>query len=571
MPTVSYLPSKRTLGEILGSTSPPIRVPDYQRDYSWQVKHVSDFWKDLSDFDKKYPDNQYKTKEYFLGSSVMVDTSDYHLLLDGQQRLATATILLSAIRDRLQPINKAAADQIQSNFIVSEDHLNGGAKRYKLELNIFDRDFFRSAVQDREPNEKTPVKRSHRLILGARKFFDDKIEDLWQQHAKAAESTKRLIRLASILTEHFGLVVVSSSDPDHAASIFETLNDRGIGLSTADLLRSWLLTEASDQARGEMIRRWTEIFKSAKQEKPEVVIRASWVSRHGDVKARSMYKEIKYSLQANAVPVLQYTRELNADANTYRALVRSATGNPVVDEVCRGLAKLKAAGCFATLIAATNKETDTATVARALASLTIRHNVVCQLDPTKLEAKAFEAAKQISEGKQLSEVLTTLRQLSPTDAAFRTSFESLKFSRQKHRTVQILLRTIENNRVNTGEKIIADPKSVHIEHIYPENPQEGQKWKEHDENLFRLGNLTLLSAKLNVELKNAPFKEKREIYNRSAFLITQELAKCGTWSASSITTRQSQLCDDAINIWPEGLADDPQSTPPARNKVKSKK
>lgn len=568
MPTVSYIPSKRMLGEILGSTSPPIRVPDYQRDYSWQTKHVEDFWKDLNNFDKKYPDNEYKAKEYFLGSSVMVDTSDFHLLLDGQQRLATATILLSSIRDRLQDVNTPAAEQIQSNYIVTEDHLNGGAKRYKLELNVFDREFFRSAVQDRESKCKPPVKRSHRLILGAKKFFDEKIDEIWNHYAKPTDAVKRLVRLANILTEHFGLVVVSSSDPDHAASIFETLNDRGIGLSTADLLRSWLLTEASEKARDEMIRLWTEIFRSAKQEKPEVVIRASWVSRHGDVKARSMYKEIKDVIQADATPVLQYTRDLHADAVTYRSLIKSATGDAVVDEVCRGLGKLKAAGCFATLIAATNKGMDRATIARALASLTVRHNVVCQLDPTKLEAKAFEAAKQISEGRPLSEVLETLRQLSPSDATFRSSFESLKFSRQKHKTVQILLRTIENNRKNTGEKIIADPKSVHIEHIYPENPRAGKKWKEHEDCLFRLGNLTLLASKLNIELQNAPFEEKKATYGASQFSITEELANSTSWSATAIKSRQSHLCEEAISIWPEKLADEPSIT---RSKPKAKR
>ncbi|HVT81491.1 MAG TPA: DUF262 domain-containing protein [Phycisphaerae bacterium] len=387
MPIASYSPTKQTLGQILSSTSPRIRVPDYQRDFSWQPKHVKDLWDDLLRFDNQFQGNAIDGKEYFLGSSVLVNTGAHHLLLDGQQRLATATILLSAIRDKLRPVNANAADQIQQNYVVVEDYLAGGAREYKIELNVFDRDFFRGHIQDFPRTQIAATKRSHRLIVAARQYFDDQIAEIWNDNAQQA-SIARLSRLATIMTKHFGLVVISSTDQDHAASIFETLNDRGIGLSTADLLRSWLLTEAPEPAREEMIRLWTEIFRSVKKEKPEVVIRASWVSRHGDVKARSMYKEIKEKLVEVATPLLDFTRQLHADAHAYKKLVSATTNDSVTNEVCRGLARLKAAGCFAALIAANHRgQAELSIVAKAIASLVIRHNVVCRRDPTKLEAK----------------------------------------------------------------------------------------------------------------------------------------------------------------------------------------
>src|SRR5687768_4815832 len=138
MPISSYVPNKKTLGQVLGSTSPPIRVPDYQRDYSWQTKHVNDFWNDLIAFDEQFPGNAVLGKEYFLGSAVLVQTETHHLLLDGQQRLATATILLSALRDKIKPYNNNAGDQIQNEFIVFVDHPAGGGSTHKLQLNAFD-------------------------------------------------------------------------------------------------------------------------------------------------------------------------------------------------------------------------------------------------------------------------------------------------------------------------------------------------------------------------------------------------------------------------------------------------
>lgn len=555
MPIASYAPTKQTLGQILGSTSPPIRVPDYQRDFSWQSKHISDFWNDLVGFDQQFPGQELQGREYFLGSSVLVQTATHHLLLDGQQRLATGTILLSAIRDKLRPVNQNAANQIQTEFIVFEDHLAGGARKYKLKLNVFDRDFFRDRIQDQPGTPPPPTKRSHRLIMAARKYFDDKLSDVWSQTTQEA-AIARTSRLANILTAHFGFVVVSSTDQDHAASIFETLNDRGIGLSTADLLRSWLLTEAQPETRDEMIRLWTEIFRSARKEKPEVVIRASWVSRHGDVKSRSMYKEIKAKLQADATMPSEFTRQLHSDALVYHKLVKSATGDAVVDEVCRGLVRLKAAGCFAPLIAASNQyqqPADVAKVATALATLTVRHNLVCGRDPTKLEAKAFEVAQLISNGSPLVAVLSSLRQLSPTDADFNANFTNLTFSPNKHRLVQIILRTIENNRTNTGEKIIAPPQRVHVEHVYAQNPQPGNRWPDHDTQVYRLGNLTLLGAALNTEQQNAPFAQKIAAYQQSQFLITQELAGKVDWNANEIAQRQKSLCAEASRIWPAQL------------------
>src|SRR5580700_980924 len=107
-----YTPQKRTIGELLSVTNPPIVVPDWQRNYSWTSSEAESFWQDLSDFDQKYPGNNVADQEYFLGSVVIVDNGASHLLLDGQQRLATAGILLSVIRDYLARFNRDAATRI---------------------------------------------------------------------------------------------------------------------------------------------------------------------------------------------------------------------------------------------------------------------------------------------------------------------------------------------------------------------------------------------------------------------------------------------------------------------------
>lgn len=556
MPAASYDPQKQSLGQILNTTDPPVQVPPYQRDYSWKRSNVEDFWNDLLRFHRQFPDDEVNGKEYFLGSAVLVRTSSRRELLDGQQRLATATILLSSLRDKLRPSNANAANQIDGDYIVKQDALRNNARTYKLELNAFDRDFFRAWIQETQgATLPAPGQRSHKLIRGARDYFDTKIVELIAG-MNPADAIQLLMRLSRLITANFGFVVVTSSDGDHAASIFETLNDRGIGLSTADLLRSWLLTAAGEPMRDEALRLWTEILQVSKQMNPDLVIRVSWVSRNGDVKSRSLYKEIKDKLVAAHVDALTYTRELHVDALIYRKLVRAATGDAVVDEVCKGLQALKAGSCFAPLLAASRhyQPRDLATVAKAIACLAVRHNLICRKDPGHLENKAFEVAKEITAGGTAAAAVQSLRQLSPTDTEFQVNFDALVFKPTQHTLVQVLLRTIENNRQNTGEKIIASRKRVHIEHIYPQNPQAGNRWPDHDVQVYRLGNLTLLGAALNQAIQNGPFPQKAPSYQQSAFLITQQLASLNAWDSAAITSRQQTLRQEALSIWPSTLA-----------------
>src|SRR2546425_2416180 len=141
-----YTTEKRTLGVVLSNTTPPLRVPDYQRDFSWEEQQISEFWNDLQHFDAQYPGEAINGKEYFLGAAVLVNNQTYHLILDGQQRLATATILLAAIRDKIIEFKADGSHQIQNTFISFVDHLAGG-QLPKLQLNEFDRAFFRDFIQ----------------------------------------------------------------------------------------------------------------------------------------------------------------------------------------------------------------------------------------------------------------------------------------------------------------------------------------------------------------------------------------------------------------------------------------
>ncbi len=228
VPTI-YEPSKKTIGDLLSDPSRKTAVPDYQRDYSWSESHIDYFWQDLMEFKEAHNEISLRTAEYFVGSMVRVESDSGYELLDGQQRLATAVILLSAIRDRLKSLNTQASQRTDDKWIVDHDDLTD-KRTYSLTLGRYDRDYFRRRIQDKNGNKPAADTESQKLINAARLKFDREIEAQLNKCRDEKSKTDWLLLLRSALVDHVTTVTVTCASEDEAASIFETLNDRGLGL-----------------------------------------------------------------------------------------------------------------------------------------------------------------------------------------------------------------------------------------------------------------------------------------------------------------------------------------------------
>jgi hypothetical protein len=561
MPADFYTTEKRTLGVVLSNTTPPLRVPDYQRDFSWEEQQISEFWTDLTYFEAQYPGETINGKEYFLGAAVLVNNQTYHLILDGQQRLATATILLAAIRDKIREFNENAANQIQNSFISFVDHLGGG-QLPKLQLNEFDRSFFRDWIQTfpRNPQAPPATKKSHKLILKAHEYLTQKVLEGWDSHGGGHNGFNWAARITKALTEHVSLVNVVSTDDDNAASIFETLNDRGIGLSTADLLRSWLLHRAPAADRQEIIECWSNVFDvSGVGAGAQTLIRLAWISRYGDVKERSLYKVISRKLTEAHTSQVEYSRQLRGDAQLFKRIREGDSTDFNESEAWQALSPLRAQSGYSLLIAASRQlnENDRKRISTALFSLIMRHNVICDKDRARFETTVFSAAKAIADGQGAAGAIALLRALSPSDAEVSSNFSRLSFGAAQSNVAQVVLRAIEYKLRQTEEIEVAPPERVHLEHIYPQKPEAADKLPNHDEYVGRIGNLTLLDRRLNQQAQNSGFIHKRDnFYNQSELRLTRELLTEDDWTPAKIDARQEHLRDIAMQIWPHNLVSD---------------
>lgn len=547
----TYQPNKRTIGQLLSMASPHIVVPDWQRSYSWTQPHVETFWNDLIRFDRRHPG---VAGEYFLGSIVLVSgVQGKNLLLDGQQRIATSAILLSSVRDFIVGYNANASVRLQTNYLSDfDDALNTHA--YKLTLNEYDREFFRRLIlEPREGNYVPPVPQypSHQLISDARSFFDQALIDACAG-MQAQQAFQRAIRIRSVLTDMMSVIEVSSVDEDSAADVFETLNDRGIGLSTPDLLRNLLMKRANPANRPQIVDLWRDVLQFETDNKIKSFLRHYWVSNHGDVKTQSLYREIKDYIVDNDSDSVALSRQLNDASEVYREIVSGRDDDAQVQNLLQDVQLLGASSSVLFPYILAVKQTVPAERQLGLISQAVnayvRHSVIGQRDNSRLENVLYSAARALRQNAEPEAIRQLLLPVVPDDDELVAAFERLSITQRG--TQRYLLRCLEAEKRRTEELDVAMPNRVHVEHIYPQTPPDDRRNPQHDRILNRLGNLTLLSARLNAALRNADFAAKKVRYQESDLELTRELLGLENWDLDTINQRQAALAQLTPAIWP---------------------
>jgi uncharacterized protein with ParB-like and HNH nuclease domain len=551
----TYQPDKRTIGELLSMTTPAIVVPDWQRSYSWQMSQIETFWHDLMDFSERYPDKNINGKEYFFGSIVIVRTSEHqHLLLDGQQRVATSAILLSVIRDYLKRYKEDAAHRVQSRYLIDFDDATN-EWRYKITLNAYDKDYYKQKIltyRDASYVEPKAEHASHRLIATARKFFEQKFEESYSKLNENDAYTWSL-RIQNVLMNHMSVISVVSSNEDSAAEVFETLNDRGVGLSTPDLLRNLVIRRAPPASRDRIVSLWEDIIRFDSDTDIKGFLRHYWISNHGDVKTQRLYREIKNHLVDAEIPSLNFTENMREASEAYRRIVKCEDGDGEVELALAEVGEIGASVLMPIVLSIVQspKNENRLPMLRAVISTFVRHSVIGQLENSKLENMIHPMAKSIRSGTNPETIIKDLHGFAPTDDVFKDSFARTIVVRSA--TQRYLLRKLENAKRRTGELVIGPSSKVHVEHIYPQTPEDSARFANHDAYINRIGNLTLLDSRFNASIKNGDFASKKPTYAKSEVRMTQELGRLRKWDQKSIEVRQADFADLALKIWSNTL------------------
>ena len=334
--------------------------------------------------------------------------------------------------------------------------------------------------------------------------------------------------------------------------MFETLNDRGIGLSTPDLLRNLVIRRAAPGDRDVVVERWEHVIAFETDTEIKSFLRHYWISRHGDVKSQSLYREVKSVVEEKDIESVLLSTELSDAARLYRRIKAADADDEAVADI---LATIQGIGAGASIlypailsIFDSLPEGEIVTAMTALLNIYTRDGIIGGIENSVLENKFHKAARNLRSHVSLAIFCNDLAEGALIDDDVRNRFNRLSLAQNGPR--RYLLHRIEMARRGTGELRINPPSKVHVEHIYPQTPEAGQRWINHDRVINRIGNLSLLDKRINAGIRNGGFASKRPHYARSEIVITRELAELEDWTEERIAVRQDAFAAMAATLWP---------------------
>lgn len=565
-----FKPLSLSIGELFGNKDALYKIPQYQRPYKWEDEQVDKLWDDIYDAFENSEDN------YFLGSIITAQPRDneksaYVDVVDGQQRLTTLMILFCVIRDLYPKINEGKTEEnpfaVDIDTISSSISLFGKSKRLKLFTHSQHQSDFESIILDGNTIAlNKPYKYQIRTdeepkfkFINTAVIFKNKLEELGETQSEV---------LINYLFNQVKIIRIDCKNREFAIKLFQVLNDRGMDLTAADLIKSYLLeklyTKYKDDADTSKIKEeqfiadWRDMEQTIKT--CDINLNDLFIIYEyyilGQNPKKSLYDELQYAfekLDPNWV-----IGDIKKFANTYYTHIFEG-----MDKVLFSFWYIRWNMYWKSIL------------------LTSLHTGYTQYDELKKELRRFYYLYWIA-GKTLSQIK-------------QTSFNLMKWVREKKPISEIRIELNEklekDNIVNlaiynlTSEQIASEAWckplllmmeynvtdnsklsfieldfDLHLEHILPVKYEKYPEWSHIAKDvsakwLNSAGNLTLLGGAKNIEASNNPFNVKMEVYKGkgkyetkndkiTAFQITQNILHDfetkkykQQWNLDSITDR----------------------------------
>ena len=533
-----------------------LAVPRNQRDYAWTAKEVGTLLEDLS------RSISAGDSDYFLGTIVAILGADDVLeVVDGQQRLATTAILLAEIRDYLKNRTKVRADFIESEFLTTIDW-DAEERVPRLRLNVDDNDYFRARLA--EGNSRvSATKKSHERIEAAFELAHQHVRDIVAGLPEEAHSDV-LNRWVKFLQKRATAVLLCVTSGADAYRMFETLNDRGLRASQADLVKNYLFGRSGARIH-EVERRWSSMRAALEGvgDPDDVTIRFlrhSLVLVRGFVRKNDVYAAVQERASAvqGAVTLAGefetlaavYGATYSSDHEHWKGLLAAKKALLVLNEV-----DVKPLRPLILAVASTFKGREVAAALHFCSSLAVRLMITGRTRTGSVEEGLADASHRVyrSKVKTARGLKTALENLTPSDPAFRSAFETASVSNAK--LARYYLRSLERTVSAEPQPWLIpndDPRDVNLEHILPRKPEGNwPQFNEDELKLYgrRIGNLCLLTSKENSVVKSSRFEVKRAVYKKSPYRLTSEVAAVDAWTADEIVKRQMRLAEIALRTW----------------------
>jgi hypothetical protein len=541
-----------------------LRVPLNQRSYAWEKDEVTTLFDDL------YRAFDAGEQIYFLGAIVLTKGQNKQWeVADGQQRLATTSILIAAVRDYLLELGDAdGAKKFQSTFLLDYD-VRKKDSTPKLYLNFQDHDFFVATIL-KSPSERKPFSGapfdSHQLLADAAKLAKTHVRNMVAA-MPAAEKAGRLYDWIDFLSDAAKVIVIMvPGKVGNAFKMFETLNARGMEASKTDILKNFLF-DLSQARIADVHTRWISMLSTIEGAGEDQLlvkfVRHYWITQHGPTTDRDLGDAIEKSIRSERQAV-EMVMALDSNATDYVALLAprdhprwNEFSRPARDAIFTITRELGGEQIRPLMLSVARNFTvqEAEKAFQKMVSWAVRFLIAGGGGGGVMDRSYGTRARDVTRG-----TITTAKHLSgemaavvPSDALFRNAFATA--SVRKTNLARYYLRALELHvKAEKNPQFLPndDTTSVNLEHILPVNPSTEWGISQEVAEVYhkRIGNMVLLSSKQNVEIGNSTYAEKRKVIAESPFVLTAEAATSQDWGVSEIEIRQIKLAALAPLVWP---------------------
>lgn len=565
-------------------------VPDYQREYVWEERQINQL---LSDAFDEFADNL--NKEYFIGSTVVFKNEDgYYELIDGQQRTTSLFLIICAFKKIYKEWN---IDTDTIDRMIKDKTVNAqgdSVDRYKLELQYKDSSNVLTKISSLEERPDGLIGSADRLF-GA---FETVLAFLRQNFS--SEQPDYLKKFFVYLYRKLKFIQIETPEINDALKIFETINERGIGLNPMDLLKNLIFRQVERDEFSKLNNKWQTLVNilEKNKEKPLRFLRYFIMANYnvnspkGDeiIREDEIYSWItkpENAEQCNYVKApFDFVANLIKNAEIYVKFINGSDdfGNNVYLDNIRRLGGGSFRQHLVLLLGARHLPKDFFDhLAKQIETLVFYYFI------TRESAKEFERkfsrwAKDLKKIKTKDDLNEFIRlkiepEVSERQNSYRISFLELnQNAMQEYRMRYVLAKLAQytdQQRLGSHQPQALNAyitKGIEVEHILPYTPEKALKdkiGKSYDDLKIKLGNLTLLEKSINASIGNSEFYDVKSVeYIKSSLYLTKSISKLepvGTntavnrlnqrlktytdWDASTINSRQEVLHDLSKDIW----------------------
>jgi uncharacterized protein with ParB-like and HNH nuclease domain/alkylated DNA nucleotide flippase Atl1 len=546
-------------------------VPIYQRVYSWGEPECRQLWDDVVRAGERTD-----LANHFTGSIVYIErdqgtttAAEPDLIIDGQQRITTVTLLLAALAEHLdgmpedqrEPVDGFAPQKIRGLYLTNV--YESGDRFFKLLLSKGDRDALKAIVRQAPiPEVESRIPRNYR-------FLKERVADAKVDLAAICRGLSRLVVVDVKLTR-------GSDDPQ---LVFESMNSTGKKLSQADLIRNFVLMDLPPAHQEHMYEDYwfpmEKEFKGSSERLFDEFVRHYLTLKTGQIpRLDDIYDAFKthaFELQAAGESRDDLVIDLSKHAEWFVAMALGKEPTPGLAKLFAEIDQLRASVVYPFLLRLYSdfaggalSEAEFAAVLDGVISYVFRR-AVCRIPTNSLNKTFASLGSAIDPSDYVESIWGRLLTLPsykrfPTDDEFAESLRTTDL--YNFQRAQYFFRKMENH----GRKEEVSTAEYSIEHIMPQNENLsaawqtalGEDWRSvHERLLHTLGNLTLTGY--NPEYSDKPFTEKRDMaggFKESPLRLNQGLGQLDTWNASEIEGRASRLATQAVGIWKRPTLED---------------